>query len=103
MTENRDPRLRPGQMGDGVGERSTHPAVTLLPAGMLPVHEIARRVADRFGHEDERKIPSALPQPVDMRCHDLHSIGNLGDQHDIGTPGDTSGDRDMAGIAAHHL
>ena len=38
-----------------------------------------------------------------MRRHDLDAIRNLGNQHDIGAAGDTSGDRDMAGIAAHYF
>ena len=49
------------------------------------------------------KLRPPLPQAVDMGRDRLDSIRNLWDQHDIGAARDAGGDRDMAGVASHHL
>ena len=38
-----------------------------------------------------------------MRGDRLHGVGNLRDEDHVGATGDTGGQRDVPGVAAHHF
>src|SRR5205807_311690 len=46
---------------------------------------------------------TAAAHPLDMGSDRLNTVGDLGDQDNVGTPGNSRGERDVSGIAAHDL
>ncbi len=56
-----------------------------------------------LGHHHDAEFP-AHPLPLeDLRAHVLEAEGHLGDQDDIGAPGQPRPHRDPAGVPAHQL
>src|SRR6185437_4642139 len=103
MAQHGDARIGARQVGERIAQRVADAAIGDAAARLLALHALALGVLDRFGDDDEGEVAALPAHLLDMRSDRLHGVGDFRDQDHVGAAGDPGGERDVPGIAAHHL
>ncbi len=103
VAQHRDPRLGAGRLGDALGEIGADAAIAHGAGGFAQRLVLALLGQHRLGDHDQREIAPGALQHFDLCLDRVEAVADLRNQDHVGAAGDPGGERDMAGIAAHHL